>query len=50
MSKKNVITLESSKLSKNLLLISKKNQKIKNKIKSLPKWLLGRETLYEPKK
>jgi hypothetical protein len=50
MSKKKNTISESSKLVKNLLVTSKKNQNTDNNIKSPPKWLLGRETLYNPKK
>ena len=57
MPKTNFNVLESINLSRNLVK-EIKNQQTKNdlkkdlinKKKKLPKWLLGRETLYEPKK
>jgi hypothetical protein len=52
MTKKDVTALESLKLADELLETFKKYQKqhkIEKEINSPPKWLLGRETLYNPK-
>ena len=53
MPKTNFTVLESLNLSRNLVKEIKNQQTKKdqiNKKKKPPKWLLGRETLYEPKK
>ena len=51
MSRKDLRVLESLKLAEDLLESTKKHQKyqkIEKEVKSPPKWLLGRETLYKP--
>jgi len=51
MSRKDLTVLESLKLAEDLLESTKKHQKyqkIEKEVKSPPKWLLGRETLYKP--
>ena len=51
MSRKDLTVLESLKLAEDLLEATKKHQKyqkIEKEVNSPPKWLLGRETLYQP--
>ena len=51
MSRKDLTKLESLKLAEDLLEVTKKYQKyqkIEKEVNRPPKWLLGRETLYQP--
>ena len=51
MSRKDLTVLESLKLAEDLLEVTKKHQKyqkIEKEVNRPPKWLLGRETLYQP--